>query len=244
MSVRKQGLTLLEVLAAFLIFSMVFTVLVGSSQTGVRSQGLSVRRLQAHEIAESAMARLEIAMARRELPSIEEEERELDEFIIRVREMSFSSELEASTNSDSLSASGSADILSQLAAQLPEVGKYLMRYEVEVEWTEASRPEKITRTTFAFDWPEFEVENASLFAAGGAEAGGSTAGRDGDSSADGDSSKAGDSSRSKNDTERRAEQRAGGDAGGDGSRGGDSLEQQKEELRRAFQRFLDGRGGQ
>ena len=177
MSVRKQGLTLLEVLAAFLIFSMVFTVLVGSSQTGVRSQGLSVRRLQAHEIAESALAELEIAMARRELPSIEEEERELDEFIIRVREMSFRSEQEsspASTNSDSLSASGSADILSQLAAQLPEVGKYLMRYEVEVEWTEASRPEKITRTTFAFDWPEFEVENASLFAAGGAEAGGST----------------------------------------------------------------------
>ena len=49
MGARNQGLTLLEVLAAFLIFSMVFTVLVGSSQTAVRSQGLSVRRLDSQD---------------------------------------------------------------------------------------------------------------------------------------------------------------------------------------------------
>jgi len=42
------GLTLLEVLAAFLIFAMVFTVLVGTSQTAVHSQGLAARRLEAN----------------------------------------------------------------------------------------------------------------------------------------------------------------------------------------------------
>ena len=110
MGARNQGLTLLEVLAAFLIFSMVFTVLVGSSQTAVRSQGLSVRRLEAHEIAETALADLEIAMARHELPSIEEqEETERDDFVVRVREATLISEEDLSLSSTD---SDGSDILS------------------------------------------------------------------------------------------------------------------------------------
>ena len=125
---------------------MVFTVLVGSSQTAVRSQGLSVRRLEAHEIAEAVLARLEIEMARYALPSIDEEQTERDDFIIRVREATVIPEDDPSLSS---AGSGGSDIVSQMAAQMPEVGKFLMRYEVEVEWTEASRPEKISRTTFS-----------------------------------------------------------------------------------------------
>ena len=244
MDLRKQGLTLLEVLAAFLIFSMVFTVLVGSSQSGVRSQGLSIRRLQAHEIAESALAELEIAMLLQKLPSVDEEESEHDGFILRIQEMPFIPEQDPGPSStDSLSTESSSDILSQLAAQLPEVGKFMMRYEIEVEWTEATRPEKITRTTFAFDWEAAQTEYASLFEAGGGKPAGSTDDRDGDSSDDDSSSKDENKPRSKSEKKRRSEQ---GDTSQDNSDtgSGDSLQQQKEELKRAFQRFLDSRGGE
>jgi len=235
MGVRKQGLTLLEVLAAFLIFSMVFTVLVGSSQTAVRSQGLSVRRLEAHEIAEMALADLEIAMARHELPSIEEQdETERDDFVIRVRESTLISEEDLSPSS--MDSDGS-DILSQMAAQLPEVGKYLMRYEVEVEWTEASSAQKITRTTFAFDWEEAQAENPDLFAAGGLD-GDASSGESGtddeDSSEDGDSPTDEDRRRSSSEREGSSENRDGGDA------------KQKliEELKKQLKKYMEGRNGQ
>ncbi|MEE8164853.1 MAG: hypothetical protein V3T64_04730, partial [Myxococcota bacterium] len=177
------------------------------------------------------------AMARHDLPSVEEQESESDGFVVRVHEETLMSE--DSQNQPSASPDldlGGTDLVSQMAAQLPEIGKFLMRYDVEVEWTEAGRPEKISRTPFAFDWAGAREEYASLFAAGGFEADGSRDGRDGDSSKDADSSKDDDSRRSKSERERRGEERDGG--GGDG----DSLEQQKEEIKRQFERFLRERG--
>jgi type II secretory pathway pseudopilin PulG len=211
MGIRKQGLTLLEVLAAFLIFSMVFTVLVGSSQTAVRSQGLSVRRLAAYEIAQSALADLEIAMARHDLPSVDEDESESDGFVVRVHEATLMSE--DSQNQPSASPDldlGGTDLVSQMAAQLPEIGKFLMRYDVEVEWTEASRPETITTTTFAFDWTGAREEFPELFAAGGSDPDGSRGSRDGDSSDDRDSRSDEDGRESRDDRQRRDDQRDSG----------------------------------
>jgi hypothetical protein len=101
-----------------------------------------------------------------------------------------------------------------------------MRYEVEVEWTEASRSEKITRTTFAFDWAGARAEYASLFAARGPEAGGPGEGPDGDASSSDE-----DGSGSTSEAQRRRKQREGGEAGG-----GDA---EYEALKKELERLLE-----
>lgn len=173
---HTAGLTLLEVLAAFLIFSLVFTVLVGSSQNAVRTQGLSLRRLEAKEIADSVMTDLEIAMARRALPVVEEEI-EREPFTVRVRESSFIPEpgpgMPAPDAREGLAAA--SDITAVLAAEMPAIAPYLRRYDIEVEWSEGPRLEKLTRTTFAFDWAGAAEELAKLLPEGATVPGSSAA---------------------------------------------------------------------
>jgi hypothetical protein len=177
---RQQGLTLLEVLAAFLIFSMVFTVLVGSSQSGVQSQGVSTRLLAANEVADLVVADLEIPMARHELPVIEENEYPLEDFVVRIEERSFlGDDAETGPGGEGIVAMG--DVANLLASQLPDVGKYLIRYDIEVEWIEGNEPRTVERTTFAFDWPAAQVDASGIF--GGAAAGADPT-REGQSDAD------------------------------------------------------------
>jgi hypothetical protein len=187
---HQQGLTLLEVLAAFLIFSLVFTVLVGSSQTGVHSQGLSSRRLAANEIAESLLADLEIPMARHELPVIDATEYQQDDFTIRVGEAALSANSAApgaapvATELDPLAGT---DLIGLLDTQLPDVAKYVKRYEIEVEWLEANELQKVTRTTFAFDWPSAQADPTGVFGAAAAGAAGLDGGEAGSDEEDSDS---------------------------------------------------------
>ena len=49
---RQAGLTLLEVLAAAMIFAMVMTVLIGTSSSAVHRVGMSARRLEANTVAD------------------------------------------------------------------------------------------------------------------------------------------------------------------------------------------------
>ncbi len=183
MSIRRQGLTLLEVLAAFMIFSIVFTVLVGSSQTAVRSQGLSLRRLAANELADAAMAELEIPMARRELPVIGEGERQEEIFTVRTRQSDFAPEASGDATGGPAGLAG-LDAAAMLALQMPEVARFVQRYDVEVEWLEAGQPQRVQRTTFAFDWTGARETYAELFTAAGATLGeGAPGGEEGGSEA-------------------------------------------------------------
>jgi len=187
---RQQGLTLLEVLAAFLIFSMVFTILVGSSQSGVRSQGISTRLLAAAEVADLVVADLEIPMAKHELPIIEANEYPLEDFTVRIQERSFLGDDAApgaAPGATDIMAMG--DVASLLESQLPDVGKYLVRYDVEVEWLEGNEPRSVERTTFAFDWAAAQVDTSGIFGGGGAGSDPTRGDRDDADDADPDSSR-------------------------------------------------------
>jgi hypothetical protein len=88
--------------------------------------------------------------------------------------------------------SAGTDALAMLALQMPEVGRYLVRYDVEVRWEEAEGPERVARTTFAFDWESAGPELAALMPGGaGAQPGGAgdADGRGEDSDARGDSAR-------------------------------------------------------
>lgn len=165
----RRGLTLLEVLAATMIFAMVMTVLISSSSMSVRRSGLSARRLEANLIADSVLADLEIEMKNRRAPEIDDEERTQDDFAIRVQRIDLAGDDAAPAAAQdplALSAGGS-DPTALLAAELPEVAKHLKRYDIEVSWLgNTGVADKVTRTTFAFDWQAASTEFSALFEAG------------------------------------------------------------------------------
>ncbi len=191
---RERGLTLLEVLAATMIFALVMTVLIGTSTTAVHRAGRSARRLEANYVADAVVADLEIQMRKRIAPVVDRSEwtvagaTEDEKYVIRLQNRTIQEALaapaetvadqlaaDAGNPAPALSASGAtriggaSGIGTLLAGELPEVAKHLRQYDIEVIWEGADGPESITRTTFAFDWQAAEVEFAALFeAAGGA----------------------------------------------------------------------------
>lgn len=192
---RRDGLTLLEVLAATLIFSLVMTALIGTSSSGVHRVGQSLRRLEADQVADAVVADLEIQMRKRIAPVIErtewktEAEYEEDAYTIRVLNRTVQEALAAPATTVAEEAAGAAPvgessgpgatrigggsgIGAMLATELPEVAKHLRQYDVEVVWNGPGGPESVTRTTFAFDWQAAQVEYEALFAAAGGDAAG------------------------------------------------------------------------
>ena len=159
------GLTLLEVLAAAMIFAMVMTVLIGTSSTAVHNIGVSARRLEADLVADEVLADLEIQMHQGIAPEIAENEIIRDQFSIRV----FQTALGQTPSSVQDAGPGSAanDITALLGTELPEVAKHLKQYDIEVGWIEQNGPQKVTRTTFAFDWQAAAAEFGELFQGAG-----------------------------------------------------------------------------
>ena len=185
----ESGLTLLEVLAAAMIFAMVMTVLIGTSSTAVHHIGMSARRLEASLVADRILANLEIEMKQGIAPEIDEEESELEQFAIRVLRTDLMEGAEATPLGGGANATGAGiDIATMLGSDLPEVAKHLKRYDIEVEWIEQDGPQLVTRTTFAFDWLAAAIEFSALFARndgnqagginGGSDSGGTAAGSD------------------------------------------------------------------
>lgn len=208
-AVRRSGLTLLEVLAATLVFSLVMTALIGTSSTGVHRVGQALRRLEADQVADAVVADLEIQMRKRIAPVIERSEwrteaaSEDEAYTIRVLNRSIQEALAAPATTVAEEAAGAAPvgessgagatrigggsgIGAMLATELPEVAKHLRQYDVEVIWNGPGGPESVTRTTFAFDWQAAQIEYQALFAAAGG--GDAAAGEDaeGDTDEDGE----------------------------------------------------------
>lgn len=183
----ERGLTLLEVLAATMIFALVMSVLIGTSTTAVHRAGVAARRLEANLLADAVVADLEIQMRKRVAPVVEKTEwtTEDEEYVIRLQNRSIQEALaapaqtvadeaagltnEAPSGPGATQIGGAAGIGMLLAGELPEVAKHLHQYDIEIVWIGVDGPESLTRTTFAFDWQAAQIEFAALFeAAGGA----------------------------------------------------------------------------
>lgn len=207
----RRGLTLLEVLAATMIFALVMTVLVGTSSTAVHRSGLAARRLESNVLADAVVADLEIQMRKKVAPVLEKTEwqTEDEQYVVRVQNRSIQEALAApaETVADELAdeqagdsagetvpalpgpgstrIGGGSGIGTLLAGELPEVAKHLRQYDIEIVWVGADGPESVTRTTFAFDWQAAQIEYAALFEAAGGDAGDAGTGDDEDADPDG-----------------------------------------------------------
>lgn len=181
---HERGLTLLEVLAATMIFALVMTVLVGTSTTAVHRSGVAARRLEASLLADAIVADLEIEMRKQIAPVVQRSEWTTEDeiYVIRLQNRSIQEALAdpAGAIADETGRSGAdsnapgatrigggAGIGTLLAGELPEVAKHLRQYDIEVVWIGADGPESLTRTTFAFDWQAAKIEYASLFEGAG-----------------------------------------------------------------------------
>ena len=183
---RTNGFTLLEVLAATLIFTMVVTVLIGTSGEAVHRIGLTTTRLEASELADRELALLEALLNNQQaLPEDKEEARE--DYVIRVISRPALEDLEAGASaannaliaSGAGSAGGNAGSIGGLGAVLnlhaPGIDAFLLRYDIIVEWTlDDVRFDQIQRTTYAFDWEGARAALPDLFQeASGADSGNS-----------------------------------------------------------------------
>ncbi len=162
------GFTLLEVLAATLIFAMVVTVLISTSSAAVRMAGISASRLEASLLAEAELARIE-STANTQGPLPEDTERTEEEFSVRVFAEpaigDFAGGLLGGGTGDGADGPGSG-VAALLAIEAPGVDQFLLRYEVHVEWLEGAQPQSLRRTTYAFDWQSARAALPDLFAPG------------------------------------------------------------------------------
>lgn len=188
----RAGLTLLEVLAATMIFALVITTLIGTSSALVHRSGLAARRLEAALVADAVVADLEIQMRKGIAPVVEKSEwtTEDETYVVRVLNRTLAEALAAPTTTaeeeaaieagnapapDAAGALGATSIGGAngigplLATQLPEVAKHLRQYDIEVVFVGSAGPESVTRTTFAFDWQAAKIEFAALFPTGEGE---------------------------------------------------------------------------
>jgi prepilin-type N-terminal cleavage/methylation domain-containing protein len=155
----QRGFTLIEVLAAVLIFGLVFTMLARVALVGLRSEGLDRRKAEAALIADRELALLESLMEIEPL-EVGVTAKEADPYTIttEVQPEDVMAMLPTVLR-DEIRRGGDDELETMLVDERGE--SRVQRLSVVVEWDEAGEPARIERTTFALDTADL----AALFPA-------------------------------------------------------------------------------
>ena len=176
---RGGGFTLLEVLAAVMIFAVVVTMLIGSSTETVQRAQIARTRLEASALADRELARIEAALAARTRPPEDFEDTVDDLYVVRVWSEPALEDLggaggagaaapsESSIQALMTGSSGASALGPLIAIAAPGIEPFLLRYEIRVEWIDDAGPDQIERTTYAFDWEGAREALPDLFPAAG-----------------------------------------------------------------------------
>ncbi len=164
---RRDGFTLLEVLAAVAILGIAYIALGSSGIQGLQYEGEARRRLEASLLADSVLAEIEAGIEAGGAPALGEDEREADGFKIAVAIAPFSIVVpdEQGKNGKRLgnarSRLGGSGAQAQQAAipgpsllgdgSGPGAASPLRRIDVSVVWNEGFGERSVSRTTFALD---------------------------------------------------------------------------------------------
>lgn len=171
---RLQAFTLLEVMAAVLVLGLLYSALATAAIRGLRSEGVSRRKVEASLIADRFLADLEAQLALGEIPKSGVEEEDVDIYRVGVSVQPFDPtpileaieavEKERGIEHKPRSASRDQPNSMELGGENPSApaedllapprtgqdGR-LRRIDVSVTWQDGEREETATRTTFAFD---------------------------------------------------------------------------------------------
>lgn len=189
---RRDGFTLLEVLAAFALLAIAYTTLGGAGAESLQKEGEAARRLHASLLADRVLDGLELAFDQGGGPELGEEEREEGPYtvvtrvspwepVIAERERPLAlerGERRARRPGESIREDEGASLgPSLIHGERGEPGP-LRRVDVIVTWDEGWSVGRVARTTFGLDGQAAAVTLDALGAAAEASAGGdgSTAG--------------------------------------------------------------------
>jgi prepilin-type N-terminal cleavage/methylation domain-containing protein len=203
---RREAFTLLEVMAAVLILGLLYATLATAAIRGLRSEGVSRRKIEASLIADRFLADLEAQLALGQVPPTGSEEQDVDVYRVVVSSQPFDptpileaiAAVEKERGIDRRPRSTTDERPSSMEVGAPSVGApaedllaaprpgqegRLRRVDVTVTWQDGEREEVVTRTTFAFDTAGLE----SLFPEKGAGGAAGDTGDDASSGGDDDS---------------------------------------------------------
>ena len=191
---RREAFTLLEVMAALLVLGLLYTTLVEAGARGLRSEGLSRRKVEASLIADRFLADLEAQLALGQIPPSGAEEHAVEQYRVGVSVQPFDptpileaiAALEKERGIERRPRSTTDERPSSMEVGAPGVGApaedllapprqgqegRLRRIDVTVTWEDGERDESVTRTTFAFDTTGLEALFPEKGAGGEAGAG-------------------------------------------------------------------------
>jgi prepilin-type N-terminal cleavage/methylation domain-containing protein len=142
------GFTLLEVMGAVAIIAIVFTSLAQVANEGLRSQGVSRRRLEASLLADRRLAQIEIELAAGIAPEIGESEEEEEPYTIVVRVTSFDI-----ASAIPVTGFGATDPTEEatLPGVLGDEVSPIRAIEIEIRWTEGLDEFQVVRNTYGID---------------------------------------------------------------------------------------------
>ena len=164
---RGRGFTLLEVLAAVALLIVLFIPLVRVAIDGLRSEGVSRRRLEASLIADEALAVIEAGLLSGDTPTVGEQTEEDKEYQIVTRVTSYDhpfSREEKNERGRRRDAVPSLFPASNSREESP-----LRQIEIRVSWPDGENVREVVRTTFAFDLAAAEAKLSELNTEGALE---------------------------------------------------------------------------
>jgi type II secretory pathway pseudopilin PulG len=149
----RGAFTLFEVLAAVLIFGLVYTVLAEVAIKSVYAEGDTHRRLTASLIADRVLFEHETQLDQGVAPEFGETEVEEDIYRIRTSVTPFDgSVLLPPTEGPNPTGEPATAAPSLLAANDPSGAGMLLTLAVEVSWTDGLSERSLRRTTYGLDW--------------------------------------------------------------------------------------------
>jgi prepilin-type N-terminal cleavage/methylation domain-containing protein len=160
----RRGFTLLEILAAVAVLSLLYIVLAGSGIQGIRAEAAAARRIEAAEIADRVLAELELELVQNpkalELGHTEEEE---PPYIIETDIAEFGIELPLPPSTLSEEGSEGDEVLNALESLEKANGNEnpLRLIQIRVRWGDGLQERSILRTTFVLDHVELSEEAES-----------------------------------------------------------------------------------
>jgi len=164
---RRDGFTLLEVLAAVAILGIAYIALGSSGIQGLQHEGEARRRLEASLLADSVLSEIEAGLEAGVAPPLGDDEREADDFTIAVEVAPFSVVVPEEQGKGGKRLGDARSRLGGSGAQAqqpvipgpsllggdsgPGVVSPLRRIDVQIIWNEGFGERSVSRTTFALD---------------------------------------------------------------------------------------------
>lgn len=154
---RAGGFTLLEVLAAVTILAIWYVVIAAMATDGLRKQGLSLRLMEASEIANRYMAEIETSTLDGTVPPLRDEEIEEGDFLVQILIVPFGFGVTVDETVDPGRVGGgrsSPDLKALLKSRMPGMNRHLVSISVNVAWEEGPAQRSVRRTSYAFNLAE------------------------------------------------------------------------------------------